>query len=315
MGRRRTGLVVLVVALAVAVTVSNLNPKHIAGMATVTPPPPPPAVGDCALGPFSTAMDMTSTQQSSQPQPVYPHPPTGSCHHTVYGQITAVITNPARASDAVDGDGQDRNYARCPGNAAYEDLPAGSDTGTAYGHWHVQLATNTVLISPTPRQVAIGQHWVACVIAASQAPSVGVSVSQIDQALGFPTPVGRWRHSRQVAGAVGICLLTSSSSSDARDCSITHAAESFGYTTGPFTPELAATCRALIGDLTGMTDPTAGGRLRVEVLSYNANGDLVTSTQQRKATDTSQACMVNGDGRSYLKGSLLALGSHAVPFG
>lgn len=171
-----------------------------------------------------------------------------------------------------------------------------------------------MLIAPTPRQVAIGQHWVACVIAASQSPSVGVSASQINQALGFPTPVSQWRHSRQVADSVGICLLTTSSSFDARDCSSTHAAESFGYTTGPFTPELVATCRALIGELTAMTDLTAGGRLHVEVLSYDVNGDLVTSTQ-RKATDTGQICMVNGDGRSYLKGSLLALGGQSVPFG
>ena len=64
-----------------------------------------------------------------------------------------------------------------------------------------------------------------------------------------------------------------------------------------------------------MTDPTAGGRRKVEVLSYNADGDLVTSTQQRQAADAGQTCMVNGAGRTYLKGSLLALGSHAVPFG
>lgn len=108
------GLVVLVVALAVAVIVSNLNAKHITGVATVTPPPPPPAVSDCALGAFSTSMDLTSTQQSSPPQPVYPNPPTGSCHGTVYGQITAVITNPARVSDAVDADGQDPTTPDAP---------------------------------------------------------------------------------------------------------------------------------------------------------------------------------------------------------
>ena len=305
----------LVVALAVAVIFPSVNAKHIVGVAIVAPPPPPPAVGDCALGAFSTAVDMIATQQGSQPQLVYPHPPTGSCHDTVYGQITAVIMTPALASDMVDGHGQDRNYARCPGNAPFEDLPPGSDAGTAYGHWHVELATNTVVIAPTPRQVAFGQHWVACVVAAIQAPRVGVSVSQIGDAQGFSTPLSQWRHSRQVAEALGLCLLTTSSADDPHDCSITHAAESFGFTNGPYTPELAATCRALVGDLTGMADPTAGGRLNVEVLSYNTNGDLVTSVKERTKADTGQACVVNGDGRSYLKGSLLALGTRPVPFG
>lgn len=99
------------------------------------------------------------------------------------------------------------------------------------------------------------------------------------------------------------------------DCSITHAAASFGAATGPFPPELITSCRALSGDLTGMADPTAGGRLHVEVLSYDANGTQVTTTKQRTQTDISQICMVNGDGRSYLKGSLLALGVTPVPFG
>ncbi len=64
-----------------------------------------------------------------------------------------------------------------------------------------------------------------------------------------------------------------------------------------------------------MTDPTAGGRLQVEVLSYNINGDQVASVKQRTQTDTNQVCMINGEGRSYLKGALLALGDEPVPFG
>jgi len=64
-----------------------------------------------------------------------------------------------------------------------------------------------------------------------------------------------------------------------------------------------------------MADPTAGGRLNVEVLSYDLNGDQVITTKQRTQTDTNQVCMVNGGGRSFLKGTLLALGSRPVPFG
>lgn len=305
MGRRGTGLVVLLLALAVAAIIPNLTPKHIAGVASVTPPPPPPAFGDCVLETFS--MDSQMTQTPKGLQPIYSHPSTGSCHGTVYGQVSMLITNPTLVVESLDGSGRDANYDRCPGNAPYEDLPAGSDAGTAHGHWNVQLLANTVLIGPTPRQAAAGQHWLACAIALSQ--------NQANQARGFAEPISQWRHSRQIAEAVGQCMLITASNDSSTDCSITHAAEDFGYTTGPFTSDLTVTCRKLVEDLTGMADPTAGGRLNVEVLSYDLNGDQVITTKQRTQTDTNQVCMVNGGGRSFLKGTLLALGSQPVPFG
>jgi len=303
MGRRGTGLVVLLLALAVAVIIPNLTPKHIAGVASVTPPPLPPAVGDCILETFSTGSEMTPTPKGLQP--TYSHPSTGPCHGTVYGQVSMLITNPTLLVKP-DGSERDPNYNRCPGNGDYEDLPAGSDAGTAYGHWNVQLLAGTYLIGPTPRQAAAGQHWAACVIALSQ--------DQTSQARGFAEPISQWRHSRQIAEAVGQCMLATSSGGGT-DCSITHAVEDFGYTTGPFTPDLATSCRKLVEDLTGMTDSTAGGQLNVEVLSYDANGNQVTTAKQRTQNDTNQVCTVNGGGRSFLKGTLLALGGRPVPFG
>lgn len=304
MGRRRAGWVVLLLAVPVAIIIPNLTPKHIAGVATAAPPPPPPAAGDCVVQAFETDTSMTSTPNGRQPN--YSHPSTGSCQGTVYGQISAIITNPA--STEPNDSGPDANYGKCPDGGRHEGLPAGSGTGKAYGHWYVSLLADTVLIGPTSRQAATGAHWAACVISITQ--------NQTNQARGFDAPVSQWRQSRQVAEAVGQCLMVVSPSIQASgDCSITHAAESFGETTGPLTPELITSCRALVGDLTGMTDPTAGGRLNVEVLSYDANGTRVTTTKQRTQTDTTQICMINGDHRSYLKGSLLALGITPVPFG
>lgn len=304
MGRRRTGWVVLLLALIVAVIVPNLTPKHIGGVATVTPPPPP-TVGDCALDAFSTGSEMMQTPKGWQP--IYSHPSTGPCQGTVYGQVSAVINDPTLLFESVDGLGRDPNFDKCPGNAPHEDLPAGSDAGTAYGHWTVRLLDSTTVIGPTPRQAAAGQHWAACVIAVSQ--------NLTNQALGFAVPVSQWRHSRQIAEAVGQCMIKPSKIDSSTDCSITHAAESFGDTTGPFTPELTTSCRALVGDLTAMTDPTAGGRLHVEVVSYDSNGDQVTTTTQRTQTDANQVCMISGGGTSYLKGTLLALGTQPVHFG
>jgi len=204
--------------------------------------------------------------------------------------------------------GQDTNYGQCPNSGRHEGLPAGSDAGRAYGHWYVSLPANTVLIGHTPRQAAAAAHWAACVLT--------INDNQTNEARGFDAPVSQWRRSRQVAEAIGQCLsVTSPRIQPSADCSITHAAESFGSAAGPLTPELITSCRALIGDLTGMADPTAGGRLNVEVLSYDTNGTQVTTAKQRAKSDTSQFCMVNGDGRSYLKGGLLALGVTHVPFG
>jgi hypothetical protein len=303
MGRRGTGLVVLLLALAVAVIIPNLTPKHIAGVARVTPPPPPPAVGDCALETFDTGSQMSSTPAGGRP--IYSHPSTGSCRGTVYAQVSMLITNPTLLVKP-DGTGRDPNYDRCPGNGDHEDLPAGSDAGTAYGHWNVSLLAGTFLIGPTPRQAAAGQHWAACVIALNQ--------DQTSQARGFAEPISHWRQSRQLAEAVGQCMLATSSGGGT-DCSVTHAVEDFGYATGPFTPDLATSCRKLVDDLTGMADPTAGGRLTVEVLSYDINGAQVTTTAQRTQKDTNQVCTVNGGGRSFLKGTLLALDGRPVPFG
>jgi len=308
MGRRGAGLVVLLLALSVAIILPNLTPRHIAGVAAVTPTPPPPVVGDCIVEAFVTDTSMTSTPTGWQPN--YSHPTIGLCQGTVYGQIIEVITNPVLVNQQPNNSnsGQDTNYGKCPNRARHEGLPAGSDAGTAYGHWYVSLSADTVLTGPTPRQAAAGGHWIACVISISQ--------NQTNQARGFDAPVSQWRRSRQVAEALGQCLLIASPSIEpSADCSITHAAESFGDTFGPLTPELITSCRALIGDLTGMADPTGGGRLHVEVLSYDTNGTQVTTQKQRTQTDTSQVCMVNGDHRSYLKGSLLALGALPVPFG
>lgn len=303
----------LLLALTVAVIVPNLTTKHIAGVAIVTPPPAAPVVGDCALESFNTESEMIQTPKGLQP--IYSLQPTGPCQGTVYGQISAVIANPASTAELLDGGGLDPNYARCPGNATGEGLPPGSDDGTAHGHWLVQLATNTALIGPGPRQVSAGQHWVACIIAISQDQRTAGTQNADNQARGFTEPVSRWRHFPQIAEAVGQCLLTTSASFDSPNCSVTHAAESFGSTTGPLTPELTTTCRALAADLTGMPDPTAGGRLHVEVLSYDANGDQIATTSQRTRADTNQICTINGGGRSYLKGTILALGDHPVPFG
>ena len=314
MGRRGTGLGVLLLALSVAIIVPNLAPKHIPGTATATLPQPPPAIGDCVLQAFDMTNEMVATPNGWQPN--YPHPTTGSCRGTIFGQISAVIADPSRVSNAPDSSGGDPNYARCPGNASYEDLPAGSDAGTAYGHWHVQLLTNTTVIQPSARQAAAGQHWVACTIAVIQNQAAGIDPNLINQARGFPAPINQWRRSRQIAEAIGQCILSTSPSIDSStDCSTTHSAESFGYNTAPPTPELTAACHALIKDLTAMPDPTAGGRLQIQVLNYDANGDQVTSVKQRTPTDTRQVCMITSDGRSNLKGALLALGDEPVPFG
>lgn len=294
------GWVVLLLALAVAVIVPNLTPKHIAGVAVGTPPAPPPAVGDCIVETFEADSSMTSTPGGWQPN--YSHPSVGPCRGTVYGQVTAIISHPQVTPN---DSGADANFTRCPDGSRHEGLPAGSDEGKAYGHWYVSLLATTMLIGPTPRQTAAGAHWAACVLTVNA-----------NQTLGLDAPVSQWRRSRQVAGAVGQCLLvTSPRIQTSEDCSITHAAESFGNTSGPLTPELIASCRALVNDLTGMTDPTAGGRLQVEVVSYDNNYTQVTAAKQRIRADTSQVCMVNGEHRSYLKGSLLALGGQPVPFG
>ncbi len=179
--------------------------------------------------------EMVSTPNGWQPN--YPHPTTGSCRGTTFGQISAVIADPSRVSNALDSAGGDPNYAKCPGNASHEDLPAGSDAGTAYGHWHVELLTNTAVIQPSARQTAAGQHWVACAIAVIQNQAFGINPSLVNQARGFPAPIGQWRRSRQVAEALGQCILSTSPSIDSStDCSITHAAESFGYTTAARSP-------------------------------------------------------------------------------
>lgn len=302
MGRKRTAWVVLLLALTVAVVIPSLTSKHIAGTATVTPPAPPPAVGDCIVEPFEADSLMTSTPAGWKPE--YSYPSTGSCRGTVYGQITAIIAHPELTTN---DSGADGNYTRCPHGSRHEGLPAGSDTGKAYGHWYVSLLATTLLIGPSPRQTAAGARWAACVIT--------VTADQGNLARGLDAPVSQWRHSRQVAGAIGQCLLvTSPGLQPSPDCTITHAAESFGVTTGPLTPELIASCRALVGDLTGMTDPTAGGRLLVEVLTYDMDNTQVTHQQRSQAT-SSQVCMVNGNHRSYLTGSLLALGTQPVPFG
>ncbi len=81
--------------------------------------------------------------------------------------------------------------------------------------------------------------------------------------------------SSRIPGEFGSCVSTADEYGDMVDCSTPHPTEILGYTgplaSPPSRAELNGTCRLLATRLTGLADPTAGGKLQV-VLAPQAGG-------------------------------------------
>lgn len=273
--RLRGLLVIGVVAVAALVLAQLLHPP-VPGSASRGPIPRPPAVGDCLADPT-----ISGQQQLPRTTPTYPWLRTGPCQGRRFGEVAAVLTEhdlppTPTSSDPID-------TARPLGGDPYNDLCwtaatvwLGLPTPNGFpvpDRWMPDLqAVDVALSGPNQVQRASGQNWVAC-IALGKRWTAATDAASYD-AIGYDTTARNTFTTGPPLPVFAYCQPTAENSAPL-SCSTPHAAERFGSTFSDrsSTEQHRRDCLALAQRLTGMPDPTAGGRLTSLVVDSADDGN------------------------------------------
>lgn len=316
-------MLVLVLVLLAAVIVPRIATKLISGHPTATPVPGPPAVGSCT----TSVPPVSIFDDSGSKYVVLPPMQYGSCSARHYGEITAVLPNlPPQKNPLSSGPGVIEPDTRgagwellnhCPQQAlvyvGLADPSPGNATDPAA--WTPTLNASFAFAGPDARQKAAGQTWGACVLVAN--PGVDNNA-----AVGFAAPLRNAGASGRLPDLFGSCSASLSVTSAPEPCDDWHTYQILGQanlTTDRSSPaaQLQA-CRTLALRTTRMPDPTAGGRLQLEVFLdwLSADGAEVPAARPSAEGDTAYGtCGVHASGSAKLHGSLLGLGNGPVPLG
>lgn len=315
------GVLVIGVTLMVMAVVSHLSPKAVRGTAVAVPVAGAPAVGDCVLDPGSSPwilQDATPAPTSNISLP-YPTLQIGSCVATRYGEVVAIIADPARPVVTTNADGSgsivDPNMETCqPAALRYIGLPVSGRGYQAdfFTFWNPTAALGAAGSAPSVRQRAAGQHWLACVTY----PQPG-SHGMIDPPASYESSLRGAMLTGAHRDELGTCLLVADPVQNQNiDCTELHQGELFGYAyTGErhvSRAELERTCRQVIAQLTRLPDITAGGDLTVQLLVFDSNRAPVTAAQE--PANAFAFCGLNTTGSRQLRASLLARGRGPLPW-
>lgn len=285
MGRRGWGAIVLALAVLVSVavpTVAGLGPRTT-GQAVRTPVPPPPVVGDCLLSVVvadgSALKPFTVSIASARIGPCAADAGSGP---PSFGEIISVTNDQRTFARGVDGE----PIAPEPGMCR----PAADDyLGWRSTTWAPAATRAVILVGPDIAQYLSGQRWIACAIRPAHSPYLG-SIRG-----GRPGPA---------ADAFGRCERAGPPV-ERVPCGEPHTVEIFGIAIGRDRDDegLRRSCADLVAAVSGMTDPTAGGGLRIQ---GDANG-IVTA-------GTAPTCGVRVTGNRSLRASLLSHGPGPLPW-
>ena len=296
MDRRAAGAVVLIAAVLVALAIPALAGRRVAGSATRSSAPNAPEFGQCL---------------SAAPEPTLAYgrvtafaAPSGPCGPLNFGEIVFVAPDLRAFPSTMDFDrtsSVDPSVCEAPARQYLgwgPGAPSGSagptDTERALADWHPVVTQTLVLIGPDAAQFLAGQRWIGCAMLPRKAPYSG------------SLRTGASSGALPAADAYGFCREhPAGATRRERPCSVAHDAEVFGWaatggwgapTDGSPAPGRAlSSCRALVTAVTGMTDPSAGGSLRVVVETDRASD----AAGSGRAT-----CLVEVAGNSRLGGGL-----------
>lgn len=307
MHRRWGGLLIIMVVVIAAVVVPSVLGRQLAGMAVADPVPDPPHVGDC----LTTPADQPRSPWTAGIAP---------CAAGRFGEVVAVTVDPGlapassrRQPDGDDAVGADGERQSCGDEVLrYLGLTVGPDhQGVLQSYWQPLAPLDMSIQRPSARQLAAGQHWLACAFFVHD--HTGKSASYRNSArdaygLGMPP------------AALAYCLTTADlTKGESVPCNEPHNAEAFGGTStaraGLTAESLNSSCALLASRLTRMPDPTAGGTLRVQAATVHSP----TGTTQPGLGDPTDitgfaACVITAPSGRPLDGSLLALGARPVPW-
>ena len=285
MDRKVAGVLALVLAVGAVLFVPRLINPGLPGTASAAPMPSPPPIGSCV-------------SFVGRPMRVV------GCDEPHQGEITAVwaAEDPARAVEATS--------TQCDvANAAYIGIQQPvemNDWTVAALFWETQLVR-------APRTQRIGEYgWQACVLRSPDRAEYAGSVRGLGDLTARPDVFGNCQ--------TGNYEFTV--------CSVPHGSELLAYTDGVWYDiqtglpagsrievihdVLNGGCRTLAETLTGATDPTYGGRLRIEVWIEQVAQQQVTYDQSLYATSYRASCQLTAvDGE--LTGSVIGLGDAELP--
>ena len=308
MGRRWGGLIIIVLVAVAAIAIPSAGGKQISGTARPAPIPGPPAVAQCLDAP-----ELDGAQQ--KPGALYRPLTVGPCGKRVYGEVTAVIgdrRSPQSAPPTIQppDDGStvtdDPNELPCfDATNRYLGLTVGADhIPMIFSYWRPSGLASFSLTGPTLRQRAAGQRWVACVVSTRDWDRNAASYEGTLKnafALGTLPP------------AVAVCLDTANLlSAEPASCDKPHYVEVFGVADtarpGLTQRSLDDSCLRLAARMTGMSDPTAHGQIRVRAAAvHGETGTPVTGLGSPTDDNGYAACMAVTPTTHQLQHTLLAL--------
>ena len=295
MDRRATGVLILALVLFTAAVVPSLQPKAVAGRASMGAVPPPPHIGQCLLQNPPDPAVLVSAQQSYR---------LGSCAGAHYGEVARITQSPTASPDSTAPAAVDP-CADLSGYLGWKP-PVTSATDV---RWQ-PISLSVVKMVPVALQAAFGQHWVACVVT----PQItGTSYSgSIRNAMStglLPTAFASCHVSIEVDQAGVI------------DCREPHRYEMFAYAmlSNGFRDQrtLDRDCRKIVRAATGRADPSAAGALSISSTPFHLDSagnagpgypDALTNP------DAEGVCAVRVLGSRLLAGSLFGIAEKALPW-
>ncbi len=347
MDRRGIGALLLLLGVLAAVVLSRGGTRIVTGTPVIAPVPGPPQVGDCLTAPPPAGVTMAQVTPTEPGPASYPTSPLGPCTGTRYGEVAAVIADPAPTGRerCCDADGemvpatgpadpaggslsdaylQDPNADRCwqlaQSYVGMDPWPPAAADGLALG---VAVSVLGVLTGPDTRQVSAGQHWAACLAVPIQSARLATVSFRLSLRDAIHTGANRdvlatcfaALGSPEAAGSTTMLGLSVQTNVAVVPCGRPHAGEllASGLAEGQVSLASAvAGCRAQSESYTGLADPTVGGRISLKTLITDVNGADVTSDPV--PAQSSIACYLWTVGGADLNGSLLALRDRPVPW-
>lgn len=308
MSRRLIGVAVIALVFVVAIAISSTRSRKAAGQPEAVPVAGAPAVGTCLTQSVS-GVDAITSQAN---QPIFPSVAVGDCSGPHHGEVVAVVDHrfaiPVDASTVLDP------YEKwC--SPALDDW-TGRTSDPFEPDWVLEYQAtrqvSIVFIGPDQRQLAAGQLWVACIAVPQVTGAYQGTSSSYERSIrnGFarlPAPPGLsscWEQPQDTYDA-----------SQSTDCASGHRAEVVGHkfltkTTSSASPESVGqerSCAQFAASVTGMADPTAGGRPTVGV-------QVAEPVDADPGRSIDAWCVISPSAATgYLFGSLLGLGNAPVP--
>ena len=301
MTRRAAGVALLVVALLAVVVVARIGGTRVAGRAIAPPGLSAPTVGDCVAG-FADPAHAAPTAETSQvpttsasPSAPRPLPDVGVVDEAgvtfsgcAGGHLGEVIAYRRMAQQwQADADrSADIDWCRSVAGD-YRAHLQWRVSDAAGGLWSPSTGQRFTAVLSAPFVDPQEPRWSACLVL----PPAGEKYAgSYVRSLAFgpaPAPFGR--------------CFTDAPAELPASCAEPHTGQEFGISSGPPATARAgvASCRELIGAMTGMSDPTGGGSLRTEVVGSTATG--------------SSSCRLAAVGNRRLTGTLIGIGDAPVP--